>query len=104
MHGSEAVSYTHLNQDILQFDFTSLPADYKVVANIPYYLTSNLIRVISETPNQPLRVVILVQREVAARVAARPGTMSLLSVTTQFYWQVSLGRVVAAELFEPRCV
>src|SRR5665213_2845277 len=38
-------------QDILRFDFTRLPADYKLVANIPYYLTGNLIRVISETPN-----------------------------------------------------
>src|SRR5207253_1256835 len=40
-----------IHQDILGFDFTSLPATYKIVANIPYYLTSNLIRVISETPN-----------------------------------------------------
>jgi 16S rRNA (adenine1518-N6/adenine1519-N6)-dimethyltransferase len=88
-------------QDILSFDFTSLPHDYKLVANIPYYLTSNLIRVISETPNPPRSATILVQKEVAQRVAAEPGAMSLLSVTAQFYWQVSLGREVPAELFTP---
>lgn len=88
-------------QDILGFDFTGLPSDYKIVANIPYYLTSNLIRVMSETTNSPQSATILVQKEVAQRVAAKPGAMSLLSVTAQFYWQVSLGREVSAELFEP---
>lgn len=90
-----------VEQDILKFDLTSLPPDYKVVANIPYYLTSHLIRVLSETPNRPATVVLLVQKEVAERVAAEPGQMSLLSVTAQFYWQVSLGQVVPAELFVP---
>jgi 16S rRNA (adenine1518-N6/adenine1519-N6)-dimethyltransferase len=88
-------------QDILSFDLTSLPPDYKIAANIPYYLTSNLIRVISETPNPPASAAILVQKEVARRAAAQPGDMSLLSVTAQFYWQVSLGREVPADLFEP---
>lgn len=90
-----------ISQDILRLDLTALPPDYKVVANIPYYLTSNLIRVLSETPNPPRTAVLLVQKEVAERVAAGPGAMSLLSVTAQFYWQVSLGQVVPAELFEP---
>ncbi len=88
-------------QNILDFDFSSLPSGYKLVANIPYYLTSNLIRVISEEPNPPQIAVLLVQKEVAQRVAALPGDMSLLSVTAQFYWQVSLGPGVAAHLFEP---
>lgn len=88
-------------QDILSFDFTQLAPAYKVVANIPYYLTSNLIRVISETTNPPQVAVLLVQKEVAERVAAEPGTMSILSVTTQFYWQVSLNRKVPAALFTP---
>ena len=90
-----------VSSDILSFDLTSLPPDYKVVANIPYYLTSNLIRVLSETPNPPRTAALLIQKEVAERVAAGPGAMSLLSVTAQFYWRVSLGRVVPAELFEP---
>lgn len=90
-----------ISQDILKFDFTSLPPDYKVIANIPYYLTSNLIRVLSETTNQPSVVVLLVQKEVAQRVCATPGDMSILSVTAQYYWQVGLGFEVPASLFTP---
>lgn len=90
-----------INQDILKFDLSKMPPDYKVVANIPYYLTSKLIRMLSETTNRAERVVILVQKEVAQRVAASPGNMSLLSVSAQFYWEVSLGEVVPAQLFTP---
>lgn len=94
-------SFYLIEGNILEFDFSQLPPDYKVVANIPYYLTSNLIRVLSETPNLAKRIVLLVQKEVAERVAASPGHMSLLSVSAQFYWQVSLGQVVPARLFTP---
>lgn len=90
-----------VHHDILTFDLTTLPAGYKVVANIPYYLTSNLVRVLSESANPPAHAVLLVQKEVAERVAAKPGDMSLLSVSAQFYWEVSLGQVVPAELFTP---
>lgn len=90
-----------IQSDILSFDLTTLPADYKVVANIPYYITSKLIRTLSETTNQAQRAVILVQKEVAERVAAEPGQMSLLSVSAQYYWDVSLDAVVPARLFTP---
>lgn len=93
------VKVTH--QDILRFDLTQLPADYKVIANIPYYLTSNLMRVLSESKNPPLSATLLVQKEVAVRVSAGPGGMSLLSVTTQMYFEPSLGMVVPAALFTP---
>ncbi len=95
---------THLtvvHADILQFDFSSVPQPYKVVANIPYYLTSNLIRTLSESSNPPTDAVILIQKEVAERVCAEPGNMSILSVTAQYHWEVSLGRTVEAELFTP---
>lgn len=90
-----------ITQDILKFDLTSLPAGYKVVANIPYYLTSNLIRVLCESENPFSVAVLLVQKEVAERAAAAPGQMSLLGVSAQYYCQVSLGKVVPAELFDP---
>lgn len=90
-----------IHEDILKFDLTRLPVGYKVVANIPYYLTSNLLRVLSESSNPPAKAVLLVQKEVAERVAAKPGDMSLLSVTAQYYWEVSLGQVVPAHLFTP---
>src|SRR5947209_7653215 len=67
-----------VQDDILKFDLTELPVDYKVVANIPYYLTSNLIRILSESPNPPQTVVLLVQKEVAERLVAPPGQMSIL--------------------------
>lgn len=90
-----------VHEDILRFDLTTLPPDYKVVANIPYYLTSNLIRVLCESPNPFDTAAILIQKEVAERVAAQPGQMSLLSVSAQFYCEVSLGPVVPAALFTP---
>lgn len=96
-----AANLSVTESDILSFDFTALPTGYKIVANIPYYLTSNLVRVISETPNQPSQVALLVQKEVAQRIAAAPGKMSLLSVSAQFYWEVSLHDEVPAELFTP---
>lgn len=90
-----------IEADILQFDLNSLPPDYKVVANIPYYLTSNLIRVLSESPNPPFLMNLLVQKEVAQRIAAPAGQMSLLSVSTQFYYEPKLGVIVPADMFEP---
>ncbi len=97
----EADNLRVVTQDILSFDFTSIPAPYKVVANIPYYLTSNLIRVMSESANPPQIAVILIQKEVAERVTAKPGNLSILAVTAQYYWQVSLGVVVPSAMFTP---
>jgi len=88
-------------KSILQFDLSQLPPGYKLVANIPYYLTSHLIRMLSESLNPPKIASLLVQKEVAERVAAKPGDMSLLSVSAQFYWEVSTGQVVEAKLFTP---
>src|SRR6266404_6001987 len=57
-----------VSADILKFDLTTLPATYKVVANIPYYLTSNLLRVLAESANPPASMTLLVQKEVAERI------------------------------------
>jgi 16S rRNA (adenine1518-N6/adenine1519-N6)-dimethyltransferase len=92
---------TVVHQDILSFDLTQMAPSYKVVANIPYYLTSNLIRVLCESNNPFSQAAILIQKEVAERVAAEPGQMSILSVSAQYYCDVSLGVVVPAELFTP---
>jgi 16S rRNA (adenine1518-N6/adenine1519-N6)-dimethyltransferase len=90
-----------IQADILKFDLSQLPLDYKVVANIPYYLTSNLIRFLSESTNPPALMVLLVQKEVAQRIAAGPGQMSLLSVSSQLYYKPKLGPLVASDMFEP---
>ncbi|MGH7234522.1 MAG: 16S rRNA (adenine(1518)-N(6)/adenine(1519)-N(6))-dimethyltransferase RsmA [Candidatus Saccharimonadales bacterium] len=90
-----------INSDIRHFDLTQLPKGYKVVANIPYYLSGFLIRYLSESDNPPSLCVLLVQKEVAERLSARPGKLSVLAVTAQAYWEVSVGPVIKAELFSP---
>lgn len=95
----QAITIHH--QSILDFNLNDLPECYKVVANIPYYLTSKLIRNLCESDNPFSEAVLLIQKEVAQRVAAEPGEMSILSVATQFYCEVGLGPVVGAELFTP---
>lgn len=90
-----------VHQSILDFDTSKLPKNYKVIANIPYYLTSNLIRRMLESANPPSVMVLLIQKEVAERVAAGPGGMGILSVATQYYAEVLLKELVPAELFTP---
>ncbi len=90
-----------VHENVLEFDFSQVKPGYKVVANIPYYLTSNLIRTLLETSNPPSVMALLVQKEVAERIVAKPGQMSILSVSVQFYAEANLVEVVPAELFTP---
>lgn len=87
--------------DILRFDLTKLSSGYKVVANIPYYLTSHLVRNLTESDNPPQSITILVQKEVAERICAKPGQMSLLSVSAQLYYDCSLSIIVPSIKFTP---
>ncbi len=87
--------------DIRRFDLNKMPPGYKIVANIPYYLTANVLRMLTETDHKPAVAVILVQKEVAERVAAKPGYMSALSAIVQLYYLVSLGLVVPSGMFTP---
>jgi 16S rRNA (adenine1518-N6/adenine1519-N6)-dimethyltransferase len=89
------------NQDILQFDLSSLPADYKVVANVPYYITSKIVEMLMTAKNKPSIAVLLVQKEVAERLAAHPGDMSILAVSAQIYAEVELGIRVTKDYFTP---
>jgi 16S rRNA (adenine1518-N6/adenine1519-N6)-dimethyltransferase len=90
--------------DILRLPLSSfgLPPAYKVVANIPYYITSAVIRHLLEAERRPALIVLTIQREVAERLCAQPGDLSLLAVSAQFY---SVPRVVGripAGAFYPR--
>ncbi len=89
------------NEDILQFDLDGLPAGYKVVANVPYYITSKIIERLMTAHNKPSIAVLLVQKEVAQRIAARPGDMSILAVSAQLYAEASLGTLVPRRFFTP---
>ncbi len=90
-----------INQNILEFDLTKLDPDYKVVANIPYYITGHLLRQFTETDNPPNVAVLLVQKEVAERINAVPGDMNLVSVSLQLHYDTSLGVIVTADKFTP---
>jgi 16S rRNA (adenine1518-N6/adenine1519-N6)-dimethyltransferase len=88
-------------QDILRFDFAQLPSRYKVIANIPYYLTSKIFRLLIENPNPPAVMSMLIQKEVAERIVARPGSLSLLALSVQYYGAPELVRLVERHKFWP---
>jgi 16S rRNA (adenine1518-N6/adenine1519-N6)-dimethyltransferase len=87
--------------DVLGYDLTKLPLGYAVVANIPYYVTSAIIRLLLESPNPPALAVLLVQKEVAERIIAEPGRMSVLALSVQFYATASISSVVERHKFWP---
>ena len=90
--------------DILQLptrDFFSEGSGYKVVANIPYYITAPIIRKLLTEEPSPKEITLLVQKEVAERLAGGSKQRSILTVAAQFYSDVSLGPVIPKEYFDP---
>mgnify|MGYP000997480833 CR=1 FL=1 len=85
----------------LQPDELMRKRDYVVVANIPYYISSAIIRHLMEAETRPRRVILTVQKEVAERVLARDGKMSLLSLSVQVFGRVSLTSIIPAGSFLP---
>lgn len=74
---------------------------FKVVANIPYYLTSRLLRLLLEGEMRPERIVMTIQKEVAQRITAVPPDMNLLALSVQAYGTPSLIKDVPASCFAP---
>jgi 16S rRNA (adenine1518-N6/adenine1519-N6)-dimethyltransferase len=74
---------------------------YKVVANIPYYITSPIIRLFLETKYPPTEMLLMVQKEVAERICAKAGKMSILALSVQYYASAELLFTVPAEAFSP---
>ena len=89
--------------DILRIDLRRLMGDapYAVVANIPYQITSHLIRLMLEAETPPRRMVLTVQREVAERVLAGPGDMNLLALGVQAYGVARITARLTAASFYP---
>lgn len=89
--------------DILRMDPGDLMKSpgYLVVANIPYYITSSLLRHLLESNLHPRRLVLTVQMEVAERICAKPGKMSLLSLSVQVYGTPSILARIPSEAFYP---
>jgi 16S rRNA (adenine1518-N6/adenine1519-N6)-dimethyltransferase len=92
-----------IHGDILKLSPKDLIArrDYLVVANIPYYITSAVIRHLLEAEAKPRRIVLTVQKEVAERICAQPGAMSLLALSVQVYGKPRIAEHIAAEAFFP---
>ena len=95
----------HLVQgDILRLDPAVLMGglDYIVVANIPYYITSAVIRHLLETEPPPQRVILTVQKEVAERICAEAGEMNILALSVQVYGKPSIIEIIPASAFYPQ--
>jgi 16S rRNA (adenine1518-N6/adenine1519-N6)-dimethyltransferase len=89
--------------DILGFSpqMLALGAGYKIVANIPYYITSALIRHFIESALPPASLTLMVQKEVAQRICAQPGDLSVLALSVQLYGTPKLAFNVPAGAFYP---
>ena len=96
---------TVINGDVLKIEpadlITEPKAGYKVVANLPYYITSPVLRHFLEASAKPKVMVVMVQKEVAEAITAKPGEMSLLSVSVQFYGEPRIMGYVPAKCFYP---
>jgi len=100
---------TIVEGDILQFSPADLlsrsqltaDAPYLVVGNLPYGITSAVLRHFLAAEHRPQRLVVTVQREVAHRITARPGSMSLLAVSVQFYGRPQIVLRLKPEAFHP---
>ncbi|HEY6736904.1 MAG TPA: 16S rRNA (adenine(1518)-N(6)/adenine(1519)-N(6))-dimethyltransferase RsmA [Candidatus Saccharimonadia bacterium] len=90
-----------VEQDILKYDLSELPAGYKVIANIPYYLTSKIFRLLIESPNPPAIMSLLIQKEVAERIVAGPGRLSILALSVQYYGRPEITAMVERHKFWP---
>lgn len=88
-----------INTDILQYDTSSIKEDYVVAGNIPYYITSPIIEKFLTVSPQPKKIVLLIQKEVAERVAS--DRESVLSLFVKNYATVTLGPVVDRDEFTP---
>jgi 16S rRNA (adenine1518-N6/adenine1519-N6)-dimethyltransferase len=92
-----------IHGDILKLSPKDVIAEnnYLVVANIPYYITSAVIRHLLENESKPRRIVLTIQKEVAQRICAKPGDLSLLALSVQIYGKPRIAMRIPAEAFFP---
>jgi len=103
-----AVTAAYDNINIIQGDILKLSieeltqeSNYLVVANIPYYITSAIIRHLLGNEHKPRRIVLTLQKDVAKRICATPGDMSLLALSVQVYGQPQIAKHIPAGAFFP---
>jgi 16S rRNA (adenine1518-N6/adenine1519-N6)-dimethyltransferase len=90
--------------DFLDADIEALVGEqsYKVVANLPYYITSAILRKVLEEPHKPESLTVMVQKQVAERIVAKPDDMSILTVSVQYYGQPKIAMTLKPSVFWPR--
>jgi 16S rRNA (adenine1518-N6/adenine1519-N6)-dimethyltransferase len=101
LDSNDVENVTIVNQDVLKFNPTDLPKNYKVVANLPYNITSIFLRTFLNQKNRPKSLVLMLQKEVAERLIAKPGEMSMLALSVQFFGDIEIVREVKAGNFWP---
>ncbi len=95
-----------INEDILKVSLSKIlqankAKSYKLIANIPYYITSKIIRLFLEAENPPSEMILMVQKEVAERIVAEPGQMSILAASVQYYAKAEVLFDVPRTAFDP---
>jgi len=101
---TDSSKITIISDDVLNVnpaDILGKQTDYKVVANLPYYITSAVIRHFLESSVKPSVMILMVQKEVAKQITAQPGEMSLLSVSVQLYGKPTVVSQVSSQCFYP---
>jgi len=98
-----------INQDILKFEIIKLfknlkfkIKNYKIVANLPFYITAPVIRKFLESENPPQEMVLIIQKEVAQRISAQPPKMSILAISVQFYAKAKIISYISKKSFNPQ--
>ncbi len=87
--------------DILTYDLSKIPNSYKVVANIPFYITGAIIEYFLESSNQPSKMALIIQKEVAERIVVRDGKESILSMSVKVFGQPKYISKIPARYFSP---
>ena len=106
LRNKENIEIVH--DDVLKINLPELvekklkTKSYKLVANIPHYITSQIIRLLLETKYPPKEMILMVQKEVAERIIAKPGNMSILAVSVQYYAKPEYLFTVPKVAFKPQ--
>ncbi|MFC1751639.1 16S rRNA (adenine(1518)-N(6)/adenine(1519)-N(6))-dimethyltransferase RsmA [Patescibacteria group bacterium] len=93
-----------IESDILKINVSSFKfkvTDYKIVSNLPYYITSHFLKTFLETDNQPTTMTLTIQKEVAQRIVAKPPQMNLLSLSVQAYGTPKIASFISKNEFSP---
>lgn len=90
-----------IEADILKYHPPNLTDNYKVAANLPYYITAPILQKLIYGHSSPLAMGLIVQKEVAQRLSAEPGNLSVLAISVQNRYEVKPGPTVPAKLFRP---